>query len=130
MKADRPSPESPETGQDLGLDLAGARARMGGDETLLRGMVGYFLEDAPRLLDELERSLGKSEGPEVQRAAHSLKGLVANFGAPLVHQLAYRMETLARDGNLGEASNLFPQFAEQVRQISEALRPVAEDQQA
>jgi two-component system, sensor histidine kinase and response regulator len=116
--------------EPLGIDLEGARKRMGGDENLLRGMVQFFLDDSPRLLEQLNTALRTSEAFEVQRAAHSLKGLVANFGADPVRELAFRIESLAREGNLAEIESLRDQFATRIRQLATALRPLLDGKSA
>jgi two-component system, sensor histidine kinase and response regulator len=120
MSETEPAPE-------LGIDLAAARGRMGGDENLLRGMARYFLEDTPRLIRELKQALVAADAPEVQRAAHSLKGLIANFDAAPVQQLAFRIENLARDGELDEIYPLKDDLATRITQLSAALRPLVEE---
>ena len=63
--------------------------RLNGDKELLTALVGFFFEDFPLLLDEIRAAFGSRDWPALQRAAHSLKGLSANFGAaPAVAALA------------------------------------------
>lgn len=70
------------------IDFPAALVRLGGDNRLLRVLVGYFLEDFPGLVRTAREGLAKGDWPSVQRAAHSLKGLSANFTAePAVRTL-------------------------------------------
>jgi HPt (histidine-containing phosphotransfer) domain-containing protein len=63
------------------VDLAAALVRLGGDEKLLEDLIGFFFEDAFKLLDDLHASVARCDWPAMRRAAHSLKGLASNFGA-------------------------------------------------
>jgi two-component system, sensor histidine kinase and response regulator len=115
-----PAEETPH----LELDLEAARKRMGGDESLLKGMVQFFLDDSRPLLQQLERALHSGAADEVQRAAHSLKGLIANFGAEPTRHLAYQIESLAREGQLTEIEPLRGVLTAHIEQLETALRPL------
>ncbi len=103
------------------FDLAGALDRLGGDQELLRELVQFFLEDSPGLLDRLRDGLGAGHAQSVERAAHSLKGLAANFGATRAIDLAASIERLGRDGDLGGASQRFPELQTEIELLQQAL---------
>src|SRR5207248_10364829 len=63
------------------LDRAAILARVEGDTTLLREVTDLFLEDAPRLLAEIRDAISRKDAKALERAAHALKGSIANFGA-------------------------------------------------
>ncbi|MDE3085062.1 MAG: Hpt domain-containing protein, partial [Verrucomicrobiota bacterium] len=52
-----------------------------GGDAFLREVTGIFLEDTPKRLAELDRSLTAGDAPTFIRAAHSIKGASANLGA-------------------------------------------------
>jgi HPt (histidine-containing phosphotransfer) domain-containing protein len=76
---------------------------MGGDLDLFRGLAEYFFLDAPPLVDRIQAALARGDADQVERAAHSVKGLAANFGADFVVSSAARLEDLGKraelDGN-------------------------------
>ncbi|MBX3450292.1 MAG: response regulator [Planctomycetaceae bacterium] len=74
------------------IDLPGSLARMGGDVSLLHDMARFFLEDTPEMMTTLEN---QRIGDLAARAAHSIKGLAANFGAAPVVELASQLEAAA-----------------------------------
>ncbi|MFT5324156.1 MAG: two-component system sensor histidine kinase/response regulator [Planctomycetaceae bacterium] len=82
------------------IDRERALDRMGGDEELLAGLIECFIEDAPDLLRQLDEALKAEDAAEVARAAHSLKGLAANFEAIACRDSAVTIEQLGRDGDL------------------------------
>jgi two-component system, sensor histidine kinase and response regulator len=98
------------------FDREAALKRLGGSVELLREMFQFFVEDAPALVDTLDRSLASGAADEAYRAAHSLKGLASNFDAHAVTRPAKQMEELIRSGDLTEAKPL----ATEIRRAVEA----------
>jgi HPt (histidine-containing phosphotransfer) domain-containing protein len=86
------------------LDGAMLLDRVEGDEELLRELVDLFLEDAPKQLAEIRAAIDAADSAQVARAAHTLKGAVANFGAPAAVHLARNLEAMGRRGDLTGAS--------------------------
>ena len=62
-------------------DYAGSLHRMGDDQALFHEMVALLRSDVPQWLDVLHVAEREGDAPRLQRAAHTLKGLAANFGA-------------------------------------------------
>lgn len=83
------------------LDVA--LARMGNDHALLLQLAEFFLEDAPKLLVEIDSGMKTDELAVVCRAAHSLKGLASNFEAIPAVAAARRVE---EDGRQNQAAKL------------------------
>jgi HPt (histidine-containing phosphotransfer) domain-containing protein len=77
-----------------------AKARMGGNEELVADLARYFLEDAPKLVKDLERGMADGHAEVVERAAHSLKALAANFDAETLATLTLILEEHGRNGEL------------------------------
>src|SRR5262249_1948141 len=61
------------------LDRALALSRVGGDAELLKEIAMLFLEEYPRVLDELRNAIARGDARSVERTAHGLKGSVSNF---------------------------------------------------
>jgi two-component system, sensor histidine kinase and response regulator len=86
------------------LDHQLAMSRVGGDEELLKELAELFLTEYPRLMAELRLAYDQGDAKQVERAAHGLKGSVANFGAKRAVDAAYQIEQLGRVGKLGAVS--------------------------
>ncbi len=80
-----------------GLDLATALEKLAGDRELLRELVGLFLNEWPRWRDEIERALADSDGEQLKRLGHTVKGAMGQFGVSAAFQAALRVETLGCD---------------------------------
>src|SRR5207245_8268096 len=85
------------------VDRAALLSRLEGDASLLAEIVDLFLESAPRLMRDLKRALVSKDAGKLERAAHTLKGAIANFGARPAFEAASKMEEHGRRGDLAAA---------------------------
>ena len=69
-------------------DRAAALEGLDGDEELLQDLAAVFLEDSPRLMAAVRQAVAEGDPGRLERAAHSLKGSVANFGARAASEAA------------------------------------------
>ena len=100
---DQPELDEPELDRPE-LDQAVALSRMGGDQQLLREVAKLFLDDYPKLLATIQQAIRRGDARVLERSAHTLKGSVANFGAPECVRSALRLEMIGRGGDLRESS--------------------------
>jgi HPt (histidine-containing phosphotransfer) domain-containing protein len=98
------------TGVIASVDFSAALLWVDGDRTLLAELTEIFLEDCPQRLHELEQAITEGNAIRVKQTAHSLKGMVACFGAGLAQGLAAEMEGLGKARDMTKTSALFPQL--------------------
>ena len=115
----RPAP-STEAQQPI-LERAVMLASVEQDLVLLRELVEIFLAECPGLLAQIRSGLSHSHAESVERAAHTLKGALSNFGARRACDAARAVEAPARDARLDEARKHFPQLESEVAQACRAL---------
>ncbi|HEX6799737.1 MAG TPA: response regulator [Ktedonobacterales bacterium] len=97
------------------------RETVGGDAAVLAELIDSFLEDAPRLLADLRRSLDAGDASGVRLAAHSLKSNGAEFGAQAFAETCKQLETQAKAGRLDGASGLLEQAEGEYERVKTAL---------
>jgi two-component system, sensor histidine kinase and response regulator len=85
------------------VDRADVLERVGGDEELLREIIGIFLEEYPSLVAGIRNAVEKQDARALERSAHNLKGCVSNFGAPSATQAALDLELMGRKGEIHRA---------------------------
>lgn len=107
------------------LDYSAALARVGGDTELLQELAGMFMEEYPKLLDEIRRGLGDQNAAVASNAAHQLKGLLAQFGAETARQAAYAVEQPARQGDLAATRQNLQLLEEAMRRVHPDLVQMA-----
>lgn len=103
------------------FDMAAALKRVGNDPEILNSMVEYFFEDAPVLLKEISRQVQLGDADELARAAHSLKGLCANFNADTAAEAAKAIEQMGHQGDLQNAPEAIPALKDEVDRLTREL---------
>jgi two-component system sensor histidine kinase/response regulator len=88
-----------------GIDRDLALSRVGGDTELLTEIAVLFLDDYPKLVGELRIASAHGDARGVERAAHSLKGSVSNFGASAVVEAAWALESMGRAQELSKVES-------------------------
>ena len=99
------------------VDWSVALAQVGGDERVLREIVGVFLEEEKSVRRRLAEALAASDAGEVHRNAHSLKGTLGLFGAVQASEVAYRLERLGRQASLDHAAATLHELEAELRRI-------------
>jgi HPt (histidine-containing phosphotransfer) domain-containing protein len=120
----------PASGASLQFDPDIVLQRMDGDRELLQEVTSLFLEDTPRQLAELRATLERSDGPALERAAHSLKGAVGNFGARAAYEAALELESLARARDFDRAHAKFAALEYQIALLGPALEAFLKEKAA
>lgn len=105
------------------FDFEGALKRLGGDKELFREIVQFFFEDSPGLIHKLRCGLRDRNATAVERAAHALKGMAANFDAHRAVEAAYRVESLGALEKLAEVPAALEGLEEEVAILKVALTP-------
>jgi CheY-like chemotaxis protein/HPt (histidine-containing phosphotransfer) domain-containing protein len=96
------------------IDYRGTLRRLDGNEQLFNDLCRFFLEDVPGVLAKLRASLGREDAEGVERAAHSAKGLVANFGAKEAIELAAELQSLGHQRSLNGALPIYQRLEKEV----------------
>jgi two-component system, sensor histidine kinase and response regulator len=96
--------------------------RVDGDVEFLAETVDILDADAPGLLERLRAAVASGDANAVRSAAHTLKGMVANFCAPPAQEAALRLEQQGRSGDLVGAEAAAADLATEVERLRGALR--------
>ncbi len=108
------------------FDQEASLVRMGNDHELFQEMVGLLKADAPPLLAALRSALREGDTQRLQRAAHTLKGLAANFGAERAVADASNVEKLAKAPQSSGVPAAIAKLEESVDELVAALAPARE----
>ena len=101
--------------------------RVGGNVKLLQEIVHLFLAECPRLLGEVREAVAGGDATRLYRAAHTLKGTVANFKAPAVVDAALRLELMGRSGQLDGSHEVCRTLEAEVERLGKALAELLPD---
>jgi HPt (histidine-containing phosphotransfer) domain-containing protein len=77
-----------------------------GDIEFLATVLPTFLAETPELTRDLRQALDANDAFIVRRVAHSLKGMLCNFGVPDLRDTAAAIEARGAAGDLGDVPKL------------------------
>jgi HPt (histidine-containing phosphotransfer) domain-containing protein len=100
---------------------------LGGEFDYIVELIDSFLEDAPKLLDDLNGYVWKADREGIRRVGHSLKSNGADFGASRFSGLCKDLEEKGRSGQLGGIAELAGQVSEEYRRVEAALTAVRQE---
>ena len=124
-----PAPPSAEGAGDsgaAGFDPQRALQHIGGDAALLKELAALFLEECPKHLAAIRAAIAAGDAPQVQQAAHTLKGSAAVITATLVQASAERIEAAARERRWEDIHQNWNELEQAVSLLQPALQaPIA-----
>jgi HPt (histidine-containing phosphotransfer) domain-containing protein len=109
------------------MDLEKALRRLDGDQGLLIDLIGFYLEDYPNLITRIDEALAAEDPASVERAAHSIKGLVANFDAATAKDIAQELESCGKQRDLKNAADLAESLKQAAATLADQLERYRED---
>ncbi|HVY72414.1 MAG TPA: response regulator, partial [Verrucomicrobiae bacterium] len=86
--------------------------------------IDVFLDQTPLLLEKIHASIEAANGQELHRAAHTLKGSAANFGARPLVALCARMEKIAAGERFLEAHSCAAEIDHESARVVGALKKI------
>jgi signal transduction histidine kinase/DNA-binding response OmpR family regulator len=86
------------------LDRALLLVHVSRDQDLLARIVRIFLEDSPKMLDEIRDAVNRRDAAALARGAHRIKGELGVLAARAAFEAALRLEKMGRQGSVDEAA--------------------------
>ena len=85
-----------------------------GDESLLEELIDLFKEESQKFLADVQEAVRAGEGEWLHRAAHKIKGSLANLGATAACETALKLESMGANNDLEQAQTIYEKLAEEV----------------
>lgn len=115
-------------GNDYPFSTKTTLEQVDGDRDLLKELIDIFSGQTRQQLQILRESVAAKDAPTVRRAAHTIKGSVANFGAQPAFELAFCLEQMGADGALDQAPAALDALAAELVRLESALREFVDTQ--
>ena len=103
------------------FDRQAALERVEGDTELLEEVTQLFLDSSPKLLSQIGQAVSARDAQALNRAAHTLKGSVANLAADAAFQAAFRLEKIGRQGRLDDAEEAYAALQLEMQRLLQVL---------
>jgi signal transduction histidine kinase/CheY-like chemotaxis protein/HPt (histidine-containing phosphotransfer) domain-containing protein len=107
------------------FDVDGLRARVEDDLELFEEMIELYLSSSPLLLTEIESAVAARDGDKINRAAHTLKGVLKNMCAWTCADAALELETIGKTGDLERAAQSLGTLKHEYQRLKSVLTTVA-----
>jgi two-component system sensor histidine kinase/response regulator len=107
------------------FDLDRALEAVSGERELLHGMIGIFMRQTPRVMQDIDTAIAGGDAAALESAAHKLKGSVAMFGAQAAREAAQRLEDLAEARDLADVGAARLSLGNEIERLQTALGAVA-----
>ena len=95
--------------------------RLGGDTALLDDVLVVFLEECPKLFEEVRGAVDEGDPKRVHRAAHSMKGALLNISAAPAAAEAKQLELLGSEERLAEGAPVLERLRQEIERLQQAL---------
>jgi HPt (histidine-containing phosphotransfer) domain-containing protein len=109
------------SGEDV-IDWDAALERVAGDEETLGELVEIFLDQWPQMLDEIEQGVARADYTTLRRAAHTLKGSAAIFGAKRVANVSQRLSEMGKNEQLDGADEALRELQDEMDELVPELK--------
>jgi two-component system sensor histidine kinase/response regulator len=96
--------------------------RVDGDLDLLEEIAALFLDSCEAWLEDLRRGVADSDAAAIEKAAHTLKGSAASFGARSLVEAALRVEKIGASLDLAEVGSAVRDLESHVGALTGDLR--------
>ena len=93
-------------------NLAELLERLDNDQDFLRELLTIFRDDSRSNLQKARAALQARDLPELTRAAHTMKGMLKNLSMDCAAEIAYALETSAREERYEIAQASFARLEE------------------
>jgi two-component system sensor histidine kinase/response regulator len=107
-------------------DLDAVLNALEGDRELLSGMIRIFLAENPALLERNRQAVAGRDGQALARAAHTVRGALANFAAREAGDTALRLEESAERADWQAAAAAHTDLENQMQEVVRALAAFGE----
>lgn len=95
--------------------------RLMGDPELAAQILDRFLQDAHSIFEAYREASQAGDAVKLNAQAHKLKGTASTLGAERLAEVCLRVEMLAKNGSLREASSLLPRVSAAFDELLQAL---------
>ncbi|MGO8704349.1 MAG: response regulator [Candidatus Brocadiia bacterium] len=119
-----PPAEEPQNGA---IDKNEVLGRVDGDIELLRELHGIFVAEYPKLLTKVREAMSERNGEALGKAAHTIKGMLANLGSKAAAEAALRLEKMPAGESLSGVEEAYTVLEKETERFSRALAALLEE---
>ena len=97
------------------------------DKEIVLEIIDIFINEYPERIKSIADSISEKDFDKIKFNSHSIKGVIANFVAPDVQQLAKELEMKGTNKDLDGINELFESFKASSSAMLEELKNLREE---
>ncbi|MEI7637400.1 MAG: ATP-binding protein [Syntrophus sp. (in: bacteria)] len=109
-------------GATLLFDKAELLDNLDGDVDTSQSILDAALTEIPKDVEMLREYYEKEDIQKIRFKAHTIKGMAANLCTPALRDIAYKIETAAKNGDMASAREMLPELEQTTRMTIEAIK--------
>lgn len=98
--------------------------RLDNDFELFTELAELFYDDSSALMDKIRNSIDNNDHESLRKAAHTLKGAVANFAAPGAYEAASVLEMTGRNMELTGAEDQYAALKSEIDAVISEMKRI------
>jgi HPt (histidine-containing phosphotransfer) domain-containing protein len=99
------------------IDLSNILETVDGDRALVEELIHDLLREVPKQLEALRMTIERGDSESLMKEAHDFKGEIGNFGIETAYHLAFDLENMGRNHQLGKAKTTFRKLEQEMEGI-------------
>lgn len=100
--------------------------RLDNDFELYLELLELFTTDSASIISRIENAIINRDSEALRKAAHTLKGAVANFSAPAAYEAASILEQTGRNGELANADDQFLKLKTEIDSVIKEMKKISQ----
>lgn len=97
------------------------KERLDGNFELFRELAELFISNKDNLIAPLEKAIAERNSTGIGKAAHTIKGAVANFSATGAFDAAYELERIGKNNELEKVNDARERLIRELEHMTVAL---------
>jgi HPt (histidine-containing phosphotransfer) domain-containing protein len=103
------------------IDMEGVMEIVDGDQELLKECFDEFQSSIPQVLAEIQSSIEQGDASGLDESAHRLKGSLKYMAAGTAANVAYQLEAMGKEENLGSANDTFRMLCDECEKVKDFM---------
>lgn len=100
--------------------------RLDNDFELYLELLELFTTDSASIISRIENAIINRDSEALRKAAHTLKGAVANFSAPAAYEAASILEQTGRNRELANANDQFLKLKAEIDSVIKEMKKISQ----
>ncbi len=109
------------------FEVSKAMRCVAGDEELFRELLELFVDDMPRMLDELREAIDSGSTSDIRRCAHTIKGAASHLAAEPTRGVAEELEMIGESTAILGVESLYDKLVHESDRLKQAARAYLDD---